>query len=39
MKSIYWKRLIEPVKHLGWSFLQKSVMVFRRKQFLKKVPP
>ena len=23
-KSIYWKRLIEPVKHISWSFVQKS---------------
>ena len=39
MKTIYWKRLIDPVKHLSWSFLQKRLTVYSRKQFSPKVPP
>ena len=39
MKSVYWKRLIEAVKHLTWSFLQKKLTAYSRKQLLQKVPP
>ena len=30
---------MEPVKHLSWSFLQKKLTVYSRKQFSQKVPP
>ena len=36
-KTIYWRPLTEPVKHLSWSFLQKKLMVNSQKQFLQKV--
>ena len=37
-KNCFWKRLMELVKHLSWSFLQKKLMAYRRKQFPKKIP-
>ena len=36
-KNVFWKGLMEPVKHLNWSILQKKLTAFSRKQFLQKI--
>ena len=32
IKNVFWKRLIEPVKHLCWGFLQKKLTAYSRKK-------
>ena len=38
--SVYWKRFMEPIKHLSWSFLQKKCWrLIAENNFWHKVPP
>ena len=35
-KSVFWKRLMEPVKHLSWRLLQKKLTAYSQNNFRKK---
>ena len=39
IKKCFWKSLMGKFQHLSWSFLQKKLLAFNRRQFLYKIPP